>query len=164
MTLENRCAWKNHINYLSNNPIHKEYRDILMKNEKFIQLDFSATPYDVTGSGQKRIKHYFPYIIVDFDLKSAIRMGFVKTIAIDKRKELTDISLDYNAIREGNKVIGLSDGQKLMIRAGLNKLKILEDNFVDFSDTICAFCPKKSQNFFSGEFDFVSINSYSEPI
>lgn len=103
------------------------------KNEKFIQIDFSATPYDVTGSGQKRVKHYFPHVIVDFDLKNAIRKGLVKTIAIDKRKELTDMALDYNAIREGNKVVGLSDGQKLMIRAGLNKLKILENNFVDFA-------------------------------
>lgn len=104
------------------------------KNEKFIQIDFSATPYDVTGSGQKRIKHYFPHIIVDFDLKNAIRKGLVKTIAIDKRKELTDMALDFNAIREGNKVIGLSDGQKLMIRAGLNKLKILENSFVSLTE------------------------------
>ncbi|MFH1175281.1 MAG: DEAD/DEAH box helicase family protein [bacterium] len=103
------------------------------KGDKFIQIDFSATPYDVTGSGQKRIKHYFPHIIVNFDLKNAIRKGLVKTIAIDKRKELTDLSLDYNAIREGNKVIGLSDGQKLMIRAGLNKLKLLEEHFVNFT-------------------------------
>jgi len=104
-----------------------------IKGDKFIQIDFSATPYDVTGSGQKRTKHYFPHIIIDFDLKTAIRRGLVKTIAIDKRKEFTDLTLDYNAIREGNKVIGLSDGQKLMLRAGLNKLKILEENFVEFT-------------------------------
>ncbi|MDO8499370.1 MAG: DEAD/DEAH box helicase family protein [bacterium] len=103
------------------------------KGNKFIQIDFSATPYDVTGSGQKRIKHYFPHIIVDFDLKTAIRRGLVKTIAIDKRKDFTDLVLDYNAIREGNKAIALSDGQKMMIRAGLNKLKILEENFVNFT-------------------------------
>ena len=103
------------------------------KGSKFMQIDFSATPYDVTGSGQKRVKHYFPHIIVDFDLKDAIRKGLVKIIAIDKRKEITDIALDYNAIREGNSVIGLSEGQKLMIRAGLNKLKILEKNFIDFT-------------------------------
>ncbi len=103
------------------------------KGDKFIQVDFSATPYDVTGSGQKRLKHYFPHIIVDFDLKTAIRRGLVKTIAIDKRKEFTDLALDYNAVREGNKVIGLSDGQKLMIRAGLNKLKILENSFIEFT-------------------------------
>lgn len=114
--------WQKSLNKISEN-----------KGNKFIQIDFSATPYDVTGSGQKRIKHYFPHIIVDFDLKDAIRKGLVKIIAIDKRKEITDIVLDYNAIREGNNVIGLSEGQKLMIRAGLNKLKILEKNFIDFA-------------------------------
>ncbi|MDO8486410.1 MAG: DEAD/DEAH box helicase family protein [Candidatus Staskawiczbacteria bacterium] len=104
------------------------------KGSRFIQIDFSATSYDVTGSGQKRIKHFFPHIIVDFDLKTAIRRGLVKTIAIDKRKEFTDLALDFNAVREGNKVIGLSDGQKLMLRAGLNKLRILEEHFVKFTE------------------------------
>ncbi|MDO8524453.1 MAG: DEAD/DEAH box helicase family protein [bacterium] len=103
------------------------------KGERFIQIDFSATPYDVTGSGQKRVKHYFPHIVVDFDLKTAIRAGLVKTIAIDKRKEIVDLPLDYSAIRENNEPIALSDGQKLMLRAGLSKLKILEQNFVDFT-------------------------------
>ena len=103
------------------------------KGDKFIQVDFSATPYDVTGSGQNRLKHYFPHIIVDFDLKTAIRKGLVKTIAIDKRKEITDLVLDFSAIREGNVPIALSDGQKMMLRAGLNKLRILEEHFVDFT-------------------------------
>ncbi len=103
------------------------------KGTEFIQIDFSATPYDVTGSGQKRVKHYFPHIIVDFDLKTAIRRGYVKTIAIDKRKELVDLPLDYNAIRENNEVIDLSDGQKLMLRAGLTRLKILEEHFTQFT-------------------------------
>mgnify|MGYP001374682753 CR=1 FL=1 len=103
------------------------------KSDRFIQVDFSATPYDVTGSGQNRKKHYFPHIIIDFDLKTAIRSGLVKTIAIDKRKEITDIPLDFRARTEGNQVLGLSDGQKLMLSAGLNKLKILEDNFVEFT-------------------------------
>lgn len=103
------------------------------KGSKFVQIDFSATPYDVTGSGQKRIKHYFPHIIVDFDLRTAIRKGLVKTIAIDKRKEFTDIQIDFAAKRENKKVIALSDGQMLMIRAGLNRLNILEQHFVDFT-------------------------------
>ncbi len=103
------------------------------KGDKFIQVDFSATPFDVTGSGQSRVKHYFPHIIIDFDLKTAIRQGLVKTIAIDKRKEIVDMPLDYNAVRENKKVIGLSDGQKLMLRAGLNKLKILEKHFIEFT-------------------------------
>lgn len=103
------------------------------KGTKFIQVDFSATPYDVTGSGQNRIKHYFPHIIVDFDLKTAIRAGLVKTIAIDKRKELVEQHLEYNAIRENGVVVGLSDGQKMMLRAGLHKLQILEKHFTEFS-------------------------------
>ncbi|MBM3241809.1 restriction endonuclease subunit R [Candidatus Poribacteria bacterium] len=99
------------------------------KASRFIQIDFSATPYDVTGSGQKRTKHYFPHIVVDFDLKTAIHQGLVKTIALDKRKEIATMELDFRAVRDGNKVIGLSDGQKLMLRAGLKKLNILEEQF-----------------------------------
>jgi type III restriction enzyme len=103
------------------------------KGKRFIQIDFSATPYDVTGSGQKRTKHYFPHIVVDFDLKTAIHQGLVKTITLDKRKEIATMELDFKAVREGNTVIGLSDGQKLMLRAGLQKLKILEEQFVDLT-------------------------------
>ena len=106
------------------------------KGERFIQIDFSATPYNVTGSGQKRTKHYFPHIIVDFDLKTAIHKGLVKTIVLDKRKEIASeelAQLDYKAVREGNNVVDLSEGQKIMLRAGLQKLRILEKQFVDFT-------------------------------
>lgn len=101
------------------------------KKDKFIQIDFSATPYNVTGSGQKRQIHYFPHIITNFDLKEAIKLGLVKTVAIDKRKELAALPLDFKAEKEG-KDIKLSDGQRVMLRAGLSKLKILEDGFTDF--------------------------------
>jgi len=105
------------------------------KGTRFIQLDFSATPYDVTGSGQTRTKHYFPHIISDFDLKQAIGKGLVKTIAIDKRKEMTELEeLDYSAVRDDKRrVLGLSEGQKLMLRAGLRKLNILEAHFTEFT-------------------------------
>ncbi len=103
------------------------------KGNKFIQIDFSATPYDVTGSGQKRTKHYFAHIVADFDLKTAIHRGLVKTLTLDKRKEIATMELDFKAIRDGNKVMGLSDGQKLMLRAGLQKLKILEQQFVELT-------------------------------
>jgi type III restriction enzyme len=103
------------------------------KGSRFIQIDISATPYEVTGSGQNRVKHYFPHVIVDFDLKTAIRGGLVKTIVIDKRKELVDLPLEYNAIRENGVVVGLSEGQKMMLRAGLNKLRILEEHFTSFT-------------------------------
>lgn len=113
--------WQKSLNFISEN-----------KGRNFIQIDFSATPYDVTGSGQKRTKHYFPHIIVDFALKEAIRDGLVKTIAIDKRKEIATLEnedLDFKAIRDGKNVIDLSEGQRLMLRAGLSKLRILEEEF-----------------------------------
>lgn len=103
------------------------------KKEKFIQIDFSATPYSVTGSGQKRTRHFFPHIVVNFNLKTAIRHGLVKTIALDKRKKVATMQLDFKAIREDNDVVGLSDGQKIMLRAGLQKLNILEREFVDLT-------------------------------
>ncbi|MEM4397175.1 MAG: DEAD/DEAH box helicase family protein [Candidatus Woesearchaeota archaeon] len=113
--------------------LEKRWQEAILKikgNKKnFIQIDFSATPYSVTGSGQKRTKNYFPNIIVNFELTEAIRQGLVKTVAIDKRKEITAIPLDYKAERDfGN--ISLSDGQRIMIRAGLTKLKILEEGFL----------------------------------
>lgn len=112
----------------------KSLNKIAKKKEiNFIQIDFSATPYDVTGSRQKRTKHYFPHIIVDFDLKSAIHQGLVKTIALDRRKELAMEELDYKAVRDGRKAIALSEGQKLMLRAGLQKLRILEKEFGEFT-------------------------------
>ena len=99
--------------------------------EKFYQIDFSATPYSTSGTGKKAKKHYFPHIIVDFDLTTAMKRGLVKTLLLDKRQELTELEhLDYKAVRdERNKVIGLSDGQRLMLRAGLEKLSILEEGF-----------------------------------
>lgn len=99
------------------------------KNGKFFQIDFSATPYTVTGSGQKRSLHYFPHIIVNFELIRAIKQGLVKTVAIDKRKEIAALPLEFKAEREGKDVKGLSDGQRIMLRAGITKLKILERGF-----------------------------------
>jgi type III restriction enzyme len=103
------------------------------KKDKFIQIDFSATPYNVTGSGPKRVQHFFPHIVVNLDLKTSIRLGLVKTIALDRRKEVASMELEYKALREGKDVVGLSDGQKIMLRAGLQKLNILEKEFVQFT-------------------------------
>ncbi|MGI0060819.1 MAG: DEAD/DEAH box helicase family protein [Nitrosotalea sp.] len=99
------------------------------KKDKFIQVDFSATPYTVTGSGQKRALHYFPHIIVNFQLVDAIKQGLVKTVAIDKRKEIAALPLEFKAEREGDDVKDLSDGQRVMLRAGITKLRILEEGF-----------------------------------
>lgn len=114
--------WQKSLNYISQ-----------PKGTNFIQIDFSATPYDVTGSGQKRTKHYFPHIVIDFDLATAIREGLVKTIALDKRKEIASLELDFKAVREANRVISLSEGQRVMLRAGLTKLKILEESFISIN-------------------------------
>lgn len=114
--------WQKSLNYISEGKV-----------ADFIQVDFSATPYDITGSGQKRTKHYFPHIVVDYSLNQAIHAGLVKTIAIDKRKEiasLADEDLEFKAIRDGKSVLELSDGQRLMLRAGLSRLRLLEDEFV----------------------------------
>ena len=112
--------WQESLNKISQN-----------KGRRFVQVDFSATPYDTTGSGQKRTKHYFPHVVVDFDLKNAFENGLVKLLALDKRKEISAIGeLDYKAIRDDRgKVEDLSDGQKLMIEAGFSKLQELEEYF-----------------------------------
>ena len=106
------------------------------KGEQFFQVDFSATPYDQRGSGKKAQKCYFPHIVVDFDLATAMRKGLVKTLLLDRRQELTELKdLDYKAVRdERNKVCDLSDGQRLMLRAGLAKLKKLESDFTTLDE------------------------------
>lgn len=116
--------WQEGLNFIAKN-----------KLDKFMQVDFSATPYDNVGSGKNATKVFFPYIITDFDLKTAILKGYVKTILIDKRQEITDLQgLDFKAIRDGRKVVSLSEGQRLMLRAGLKKLKILEEEFVKIDE------------------------------
>lgn len=107
------------------------------KSGHYAQVDFSATPYNETGGGKNRTKHYFPHIVIDFDLKTAIRQGLVKTIVLDKRNQIASqdlAELDFRAKREGNTIVGLSQGQKVMLRAGLQKLKILEQQFLEYAD------------------------------
>lgn len=96
------------------------------KENSTIQLDFSATPYNQKG----KQKIYFPHIIVDFNLEDAIRRGLVKTLMLSERKELAVQELDFKAERnEHGVVVDLSDGQRQMLRAGLAKLKKLEEDF-----------------------------------
>lgn len=102
------------------------------KGRRFTQIDFSATPYNEVGSGRSKGKAYFPHIVVDFDLKSAMRAGLVKSLALDKRKEIAALPLDFKAERDEQKrVTGLSNGQRVMLQAGLKKLQILEEQFAD---------------------------------
>ena len=102
------------------------------KPNRFVQVDFSATPYNQVGTGQKAKAVYFPHIIADFDLKAAMKQGLVKSLVLDKRRELGALSndeLQFKADRDehGNPI--LSDGQRIMVRAGLTKLLKLEKEF-----------------------------------
>ncbi|MCL2345940.1 MAG: DEAD/DEAH box helicase family protein, partial [Desulfobulbus sp.] len=125
------------------------------KGRRFVQVDFSATPYNDVGGGKnkspharkdgslppegaafalglpggKRRKVFFPHIIVDFDLKRAMRAGLVKSLVLDRRKELGALPLEFKAERDadGNPMLG--EGQRVMLRAGLHKLKKLEADF-----------------------------------
>ncbi|QDL38956.1 DEAD/DEAH box helicase family protein [Rhodoferax sediminis] len=99
------------------------------KGRRFVQVDFSATPYNDVGSGKNKRKLYFPHIITDFDLKDAMRAGLVKSLVLDRRKEIGALPLEFKAERDddGNPI--LSEGQRVMLRAGLKKLRKLEADF-----------------------------------
>ena len=90
------------------------------------QIDFSATPYTQINKNRA----YFPHIVVDFDLKNAMQHGLVKLLNISTREAITNIELNYKANRdEKGHVVSLSEGQKIMISAGLKKLNILDAIF-----------------------------------
>ena len=105
------------------------YRIAATKGRRFVQVDFSATPYNDVGSGRHRRKLYFPHIVVDFDLQSAMRAGLVKSLVLDRRKEIGALPLDFKAARDGSGNPTLSEGQCVMLRAGLTKLRKLEADF-----------------------------------
>ena len=101
------------------------------KGRRFIQVDFSATPYNEiqTGRGKNARKEFFPHIIVDFDLRTAMQQGLVKSLLLDKRKEIAALPLDFKVERDAGGAIALSEGQKVMLRAGITKLEILTNQF-----------------------------------
>lgn len=102
------------------------------KADRFVQIDFSATPYNEVGTGKNSRKAMFPHIVVDFDLKTAMRAGLVKALVLDKRSEIGALSneqLDFKADRDENGNPMLSEGQRIMLRAGLTKLRKLEADF-----------------------------------
>lgn len=105
------------------------------KGRRFVQVDFSATPYNErAGRGRKAAgtRIWFPHIVVDFDLKAAMKAGLVKSLVLDKRRGIGAMpleSLDFKAEREDDGTLRLSEGQQVMLRAGLQKLKRLERDF-----------------------------------
>ena len=108
------------------------------KGRCFVQVDFSATPYNDVGSGNNKRKVYFPHIITDFDLKNAMRAGLVKSLVLDRRKEIGALAnevLNFQAERDEDGTVTLSEGQRVMLRAGLEKLKKLEADFAHIDPT-----------------------------
>ena len=105
------------------------------KGRRFVQVDFSATPYNDVGSGRNKKKLYFPHIVVDFDLQSAMRAGLVKSLVLDRRKEVGALPLEFKAERDELGNPALSDGQRVMLRAGLHKLRKLEADFARIDPT-----------------------------
>ncbi|SJM90087.1 Type III restriction protein res subunit (fragment) [Crenothrix polyspora] len=99
------------------------------KGRRFVQVDFSATPYNDVGTGKNKHKVYFPHIIVDFDLKTAMKAGLVKSLVLDRRKEIGALPLEFKAERDEDGNPMLSEGQRVMLRAGLQKLRKLEADF-----------------------------------
>lgn len=99
------------------------------KGRRFVQVDFSATPYNDVGSGKNKRKVFFPHIIVDFDLPAAMRAGLVKSLVLDRRKEIGALPLEFKAERDKDGNPTLSEGQRVMLRAGFAKLKKLEIDF-----------------------------------
>ena len=109
--------WKMALNKISEN-----------KGTDYLQIDFSATPYTVSGND----KNYLAHIVVDFDLTTAMRQGLVKSFVLDKRVEVANLANEEINFRseQGNRgEVRLSQGQRIMLRAGLTKLQILEDHF-----------------------------------
>lgn len=101
----------------------------------FIQIDYSATPF--YGSGVKQ--EYFPHIVYDYDLLSAMQDMLVKQLFLEERQSIGGESLDdldFRAERyepEGRhkrgEIKSLSAGQKLLLEIGRLKLEQLSSEF-----------------------------------
>jgi len=117
---------------------HKEEKGLPVPARQtgvFMQIDFSATPF--YGSAEK--KEYFPHIVYDYDLVQAMRAMLVKQIFLEERQSLAGEALkalDVRAERteadddhRRGQVIGLSNGQKLLIDIGRKKLEQIASEF-----------------------------------
>lgn len=98
----------------------------------FVQFDYSATPF--YGSGQK--KEFFPHIIYDYSLISAMRDMLVKQLFLEQRQCLgvdtgdLDFRAERNETEDGRKEVkSLSVGQKFLLDIGRIKLQQLTSEF-----------------------------------
>lgn len=158
---EEEKKWQKAMNEISKNKLWK-----------FLQLDFTATPYI-----QKwKEKILFPHIIVNFDIVKAMKQGLIKSLVLDKRKEMASLSsddLEFKAVRnEQKEIISLSKWQEVMLQAGLQKIKILEKSFkkagknkfpkmlVVCEDTLVVpFVEEYLKNIWYNEEEYASIHS-----
>lgn len=139
-TLENLCIINDEAHHIYDDVkdlkwegIIKYISQAIVKNGgRFMQCDFSATPYIDKKLKKQNVKIHFLHIIVDFDLKTAIHSALVKNISLTQRNILSSIeSLDFRARRDSEgKILGLSQGQEVMIDAGLKQLELLEKEFI----------------------------------
>jgi len=58
-----------------------------------------------------------------------MRAGLVKSLVLDRRKEIGVLPLEFRAERDDDGNPALSEGQRVMLRAGFAKLKKLETDF-----------------------------------
>ncbi len=101
----------------------------------FLQIDYSATPF--YGSGEKR--EYFPHIVYDYNLLSAMQDMLVKQLFLEERQSVAgeDLEdLDFRAERfeaeaghRRGEIRALSAGQKLLLDIGRLKLEQLSREF-----------------------------------
>jgi len=124
-------VWRQFMNLLFER-LKKKYED---EFGPFLQIDYSATPF--YGSGEK--KEYFPHIVYDYDLVSAMQDMLVKQLFLEERQSIGGEileDLDFRAERyepdAGNRrgeIRGLSAGQKLLLDIGRYKLEQLSKEF-----------------------------------
>ncbi len=124
-------VWRQFMNLLYER-LKERYED---KFGPFFQIDYSATPF--YGSAEKR--EYFPHIVYDYDLVSAMQDMLVKQLFLEERQSIGGESLDdldFRAERyepEGSHRRGeikcLSAGQKLLLEIGRLKLEQLSTEF-----------------------------------
>jgi type III restriction enzyme len=65
----------------------------------------------------------------------ACRSVWVKSLVLDRRKEIGALPLEFKAERDEQGQPTLSEGQRVMLRAGLAKLRKLEADFAKIDPT-----------------------------
>ena len=100
----------------------------------FVQYDFTATPYAISGKKKEWMKH----VIYDYGLVEAMNDMLVKQIFIEKSSYLSEKieklseneKFSVTAHKdEAQKILALSDVQRHMLQVGYEKLQQLEDDF-----------------------------------